>query len=106
MPLFGDDGNSYEMLQNADVYKERRPDKDFLAIIEFGMDVKQVQSQRSFYGIFDLLGDVGGLHDILANILGLIVGPFAANLWLVRAIKLLYAFKGPVLQEQNKSEAH
>ena len=65
--------------------------------IEYGLDYKSISAQMSTYTVVDLLSDIGGLHDILCIIIELFVGPIAAHLWFLRAIKLLYIYKGEPL---------
>lgn len=95
---------SFDYLENAKLYQDEvveLPTDSCFFSIEYGLDYKSGQSEKSTYTAIDLLSDLGGLHDILCIFIEFLVGPIAAQLWFLRAVKLLYIFKGEPLNMKD-----
>lgn len=68
--------------------KEAHPDVIF--IINTWLDGVMVSHSRRVYGFFDLLGELGGVMEVLVIIFGLILFPISEHSFYLNAIKKLF----------------
>jgi hypothetical protein len=48
------------------------------------------EHERKIYGILDVLGDFGGVQQVLETVAAILMGPIAAHAFLSKAISKLY----------------
>ena len=58
--------------------------------ISFERDLNKINIERTAYGILDMLGDVGGLHDALKAICGFLVWILQYNMFENYMVSLMY----------------
>ena len=61
--------------------------------IQFILDGLQSTHTRKVYGFFDLLGEIGGIKEIILLIIGLVLMPFNEGLADIYLFKKLFKFK-------------
>ena len=69
----------------------KRPfDKGVIMHMLIDLDNTQTIHEKSMYGVFDVLSDVGGLFDIFVILFALFIGRYNGSLYLYDSIKTLY----------------
>jgi hypothetical protein len=58
--------------------------------IIFGISKKTIAHERKIYGIFDALGDFGGVVQVLEGIAFILLGPVSSMNFYLRAIQKLF----------------
>ena len=61
---------------------------------------------RTVYSILDLMGDLGGISDVLMTITSFIIAPYAAHMYLLKAFEKFYSIEKPIdkLQDDKKKK--
>ena len=67
-----------------------------------------MEHKRQIYGFLDVLGDFGGVKEILESLAAFLLGPIAAHAYLSKAISKLYLAKTSdesVFKEKHSEKA-
>ena len=62
-------------------------------IIYFSLSEHEVLHSREAFNIIDMLGDLGGLVDIIIVVFSLFVSPYASTSFMVKLLSKLYKVK-------------
>ena len=56
----------------------------------FMLDMEEVVHERTVYNFLDLLGDMGGLVDIIVSFFGIVLFPMSKFSFILKALEKLY----------------
>ena len=80
------------------------PDSDDIYFqVSFGLSKKVHVQKRLVYNSFDMLGDIGGLFEMLQIVLSVLCGLFAQKLFLVSQVMTFFTVSSTSLQFQATS---
>ena len=64
-------------VQESTYFRQDSDNDSLLAEIELTLDEQEGEFERKIYGILELIGDVGGVMDIILLIFGIFIIPYA-----------------------------
>ena len=69
------------------------------------LDSQRIEHERLIYGIFDLLGDLGGILEVLTVTITFFLSPFTEHGFFMKAMERLYVAKSRInLFRENKTK--
>ena len=60
---------------------------------KFFLDMQSINHNRSIYNLLDLLGDLGGVTEVIMAVLGIFLFPISEHSFIIKAAKIVFLAK-------------
>ena len=92
------EGVFYDIYKTSNIFFSNSPKvseffKDKIFSIEFYISDQIIEHERSIYTFLDLIGNLGGVHDLIIFVVGIFISPFSEHSFKMKFLRKLYILR-------------